>query len=110
MALAYAGNMPIPVSDHRGGFCENLSGISGEPTARGPAHLEEVEGLVGEGFGVALTSGRPSRGHAGFAVGRTIWWDAVAGWRTGIPDRERAAANMAAEFMHFTEIYEPAAS
>lgn len=50
--------------------------------------------------------GRRCGRHAGFAVGRTAGCDGVAGCRSGIPEREQVAANMAATSMRFIEIYE----
>ena len=39
-----------------------------------------------------LRQGAPVEGYAGFAIGRTIWWDALKGFLDGNLEREDAAA------------------
>ena len=39
-----------------------------------------------------LRQGAPVEGYAGFAIGRTIWWDALKGFLDGNIEREDAAA------------------
>ncbi len=48
-------------------------------------------------------------GYAGFAIGRTIWWDAVRGWQDGTVSREQAVATIARLYRHFVDVYEEAA-
>lgn len=48
-------------------------------------------------------------GYAGFAIGRTIWWDAVRGWKDGTVSREQAVATIARLYRHFVDVYEEAA-
>lgn len=48
-------------------------------------------------------------GYAGFAIGRTIWWDAVQGWKDGAVSREQAVATIARLYRHFVDVYEEAA-
>ena len=50
----------------------------------------------------------PVDGFGGFAVGRTIWWDAVAANLAGELDREAAAAAIADRYLHFAEVYRSA--
>ena len=38
-----------------------------------------------------LRQGAPVDGYAGFAIGRTIWWDALKGFLDGNIEREAAA-------------------
>lgn len=49
-------------------------------------------------------------GYAGFAIGRTIWWDAVQGWKDGTVSREEAVATIARLYQHFVKTYEEAAA
>jgi myo-inositol catabolism protein IolC len=44
-------------------------------------------------------------GFEGFAIGRSIWWDAVAGWRDGTLDEPAAAAQIAANYRRFIDVY-----
>jgi myo-inositol catabolism protein IolC len=45
-------------------------------------------------------------GFVGFAIGRSIWWDALKGWLAKELDREAAAAQIARNYLHFIEVYE----
>jgi 5-dehydro-2-deoxygluconokinase len=44
-------------------------------------------------------------GYSGFAVGRTIWWDAVRGFLNEDRDRERCVAEISSRYRHFIEVY-----
>lgn len=48
-------------------------------------------------------------GYAGFAIGRTIWWEAVEGWRDGTLSRPAAVEAIAAAYRRFVSVYEEAA-
>lgn len=45
-------------------------------------------------------------GYAGFAIGRTIWWDAVQNWKEGRLTRAEAAAAIGAAYRRFIDAYE----
>lgn len=45
-------------------------------------------------------------GYAGFAIGRTIWWDGVAAWKDGTLSRRQAAAAIGAAYRKFIAAYE----
>ena len=47
-------------------------------------------------------------GFAGFAVGRTIWWDAIASHLAGELDRVDATAKIAERYLHFVDVYQDA--
>lgn len=47
----------------------------------------------------------PVDGFSGFAVGRTIWWDAIAALRAGESDRESAVSTIAERYLHFVRVY-----
>jgi 5-dehydro-2-deoxygluconokinase len=48
-------------------------------------------------------------GYVGFAIGRTIWWDGVQGWKDGTLNRAQAVEAIAATYRHFVDVYEEAA-
>ena len=45
-------------------------------------------------------------GFVGFAIGRSIWWDALKGWLSTTLEREAAAAQIAENYLHFIGVYE----
>ena len=47
----------------------------------------------------------PVEGFEGFAVGRTIWWDAVAANLAGDLDHDAAAGAIADRYLHFVDVY-----
>ena len=62
-----------------------------------------------------LRQGAPVEGYTGFAIGRTIWWDALKAFLDGNLEREAAADKIARNYLHFVEVYrqaerEPAAA
>jgi 5-dehydro-2-deoxygluconokinase len=56
-----------------------------------------------------LRQGAPVEGYAGFAIGRTIWWDALKGFLDGSIEREDAAQQVADNYLRFVRVYEEAA-
>jgi myo-inositol catabolism protein IolC len=44
-------------------------------------------------------------GYVGFAIGRSIWWDALKGYLGG-RDRGECASEIAGNYLHFIEVYE----
>jgi myo-inositol catabolism protein IolC len=56
-----------------------------------------------------LRQGAPVEGYAGFAIGRTIWWDALKGFLDGNLEREAAAQQIADNYMRFVRVYSEAA-
>jgi myo-inositol catabolism protein IolC len=50
----------------------------------------------------------PVEGFEGFAVGRTIWWDAIGAYLAGELDRAGAVATIAARYLHFVDVYRAA--
>ncbi|HEY1359979.1 MAG TPA: DUF2090 domain-containing protein [Thermoleophilaceae bacterium] len=55
-----------------------------------------------------LHQGAPVDGYAGFAIGRTIWWDALKGFLDGNIEREAAAEQIANNYMRFVSVYSEA--
>ncbi len=45
-------------------------------------------------------------GFIGFAIGRSIWWDALKGFLAKEIDRETAASQIADSYLHFVGVYE----
>jgi 5-dehydro-2-deoxygluconokinase len=56
-----------------------------------------------------LRQGAPVPGYAGFAIGRTIWWDALKGFLDGNLEREDAAQQVADNYRRFVQVYDAAA-
>jgi myo-inositol catabolism protein IolC len=56
-----------------------------------------------------LRTGADVPGYLGFAIGRTIWWDAVKGYLDKSLDREAAAAQISENYRRNIEVYESAA-
>jgi len=53
-----------------------------------------------------LREAAPVEGFIGFAIGRSIWADALKAWRAGDLDREAAAKQIAENYLHFVRVYE----
>jgi 5-dehydro-2-deoxygluconokinase len=53
-----------------------------------------------------LRAASPVEGFIGFAIGRSIWWDALKGFLNKDLDREAAAAKIADNYLHFVDVYE----
>jgi myo-inositol catabolism protein IolC len=56
-----------------------------------------------------LRQGAPVEGYAGFAIGRTIWWDALKGFLDGDLERDEAAQQIADNYLRFVKVYNEAA-
>jgi myo-inositol catabolism protein IolC len=55
-----------------------------------------------------LRAGAPVDGYIGFAIGRSIWWDALKGFLDGSLEREQAAEQIAGHYLRFIQVYEEA--
>jgi len=53
-----------------------------------------------------LRQAAPVDGFIGFAIGRSIWWDALKGFLDGGLDREAAAQQVADNYLRFIRVYE----
>jgi myo-inositol catabolism protein IolC len=56
-----------------------------------------------------LEQAAPVEGFIGFAIGRSIWWDALSAFLNDGLDREAAAKQIADDYLHFVKVYEGAA-
>jgi len=57
-----------------------------------------------------LVQAAPVRGFLGFAIGRTIWWEAVRRHLSGELERDAAVDHISSAYMRFIEVYEQARS
>jgi myo-inositol catabolism protein IolC len=53
-----------------------------------------------------LQTAAPVEGFVGFAIGRSIWWDALKGFLSGELPRESAADQIADNYLRFMRVYE----
>jgi myo-inositol catabolism protein IolC len=53
-----------------------------------------------------LQAAAPVEGYIGFAIGRSIWWDALKGFLDDQLERETAADQIADNYLRFTRVYE----
>ena len=53
-----------------------------------------------------LTQAAPVDGFIGFAIGRSIWWDALKAFLDGSLPREEAARRIADNYLRFVKVYE----
>ncbi len=53
-----------------------------------------------------LEQAAPVEGFIGFAIGRSIWWDALEGFLSKELSRESAASQIADNYLHFVRVYE----
>ncbi len=53
-----------------------------------------------------LREAAPVEGFVGFAIGRSIWWDALKGFLAGSLSREDAAAQVAQNYLRFVRVYQ----
>jgi myo-inositol catabolism protein IolC len=57
-----------------------------------------------------LRQAAPVEGFVGFAIGRSIWWDALKGFLDGSLDRGAAAEKVADNYLRFVKVYDDAES
>jgi len=67
--------------------------------------------LLGRGASTAkveqwLEAAAPIDGFVGFAIGRSIWWDALKGFLAQELERDAAASLIAENYLHFVQVYE----
>ena len=55
-----------------------------------------------------LKQGAGVPGYVGFAIGRTIWWDALKGYVDGNLEREQASSRIAENYRRFIDVYNSA--
>jgi 5-dehydro-2-deoxygluconokinase len=57
-----------------------------------------------------LRAGAPVEGYVGFAIGRSIWWDALKGFLEEGVERADAAQRIAEKYLRFVKVYQEAES
>ena len=57
-----------------------------------------------------LRMAAPVDGFVGFAIGRSIWWDALKGYLDGNLERRAAAEQIAGNYLRFVQVYNEAES
>jgi 5-dehydro-2-deoxygluconokinase len=82
-----------------------------EQTRSGEGRENVVCVLLGRGASDAkvdhwLREAAPVDGFVGFAIGRSIWWDALRGFLDGSIAREDAASQIADNYLRFIKVYE----
>ena len=55
-----------------------------------------------------LRQAAPVEGMVGFAIGRSIWWDALKGFLDGDLERDAAAEQIADNYQRFIKVYDDA--
>ena len=55
-----------------------------------------------------LRQAAPVEGFIGFAIGRSIWWDALKGFLAGDLERRAAAEQVADNYLRFIKVYDDA--
>jgi myo-inositol catabolism protein IolC len=80
-------------------------------TRTGPGRENVVCVLLGRGASDEkvehwLRVAAPVEGFVGFAIGRSIWWDALKGFLDKTLDRETAAQRIADKYLRFIRVYE----
>jgi myo-inositol catabolism protein IolC len=86
-----------------------------EQTRRGEGREGVVCVLLGRGASDEkvdhwLRQAAPVEGFVGFAIGRSIWWDALKGYLDGDLERRAAAEKVADNYLRFVRVYDDAES
>jgi len=86
--------------------CELLSGL-----VRSDGRDDVIAVVLGRGADDAkvdhwLRMGSGVTGYAGFAIGRSIWWGGVEGFKNGTMSRADAVASISANYRRFIDVYQ----
>ncbi len=84
-----------------------------DQTRKGEGRENVVSVLLGRGASDEkvdhwLQQAAPVEGMVGFAIGRSIWWDALKGFLGGDLPREKAAEQIAENYLRFIQVYDDA--
>jgi myo-inositol catabolism protein IolC len=84
-----------------------------DQTRKGEGRENVVSVLLGRGASDEkvdhwLRQAAPVEGMVGFAIGRSIWWDALRGFLDGSLDRGKASAQIADNYLRFIQVYDDA--
>jgi 5-dehydro-2-deoxygluconokinase len=91
------------------------AGMLAEQTRSGEGREGVVCVLLGRGASDDkvdhwLRQAAPVEGFVGFAIGRSIWWDALKGFLDGGLERSAAAEKVADNYLRFVKVYDDAES
>jgi myo-inositol catabolism protein IolC len=86
-----------------------------EQTRKGEGRENVKSVVLGRGASDArvdhwLQQAAPVEGFIGFAIGRSIWWDALKGFLGGDLERRAAAEQIAENYLRFVKVYDDAES
>ncbi len=84
-----------------------------DQTRKGEGRENVVSVLLGRGASDEkvdhwLQQAAPVEGFVGFAIGRSIWWDALKNFLAGDLEREAAADQIANNYLRFIKVYDDA--
>jgi myo-inositol catabolism protein IolC len=84
-----------------------------DQTRKGEGRENVVSVLLGRGASDEkvdhwLREAAPVEGMVGFAIGRSIWWDALRGFLDGSLDRGKASTQIADNYLRFIQVYDDA--
>jgi myo-inositol catabolism protein IolC len=84
-----------------------------DQTRKGEGREKVVSVLLGRGASDEkvdhwLRQAAPVEGMVGFAIGRSIWWDALRGFLDGSLDRGKASEQIADNYLRFIQVYDDA--
>jgi myo-inositol catabolism protein IolC len=84
-----------------------------DQTRKGEGRENVVSVLLGRGASDEkvdhwLRQAAPVEGMVGFAIGRSIWWDALKGFLGGDLERDAAAEQIADNYQRFIKVYDDA--
>jgi myo-inositol catabolism protein IolC len=84
-----------------------------DQTRKGEGREGVVSVLLGRGASDEkvdhwLRQAAPVEGMVGFAIGRSIWWDALKGFLNGDLERDAAAEQIADNYQRFIKVYDDA--
>jgi len=82
-----------------------------EQARSGPGRESVTCVLLGRGASTEkveqwLQQAAPVDGFVGFAIGRSIWWDALKGYLSNELERDDAAQQIAENYLHFIHVYQ----
>jgi 5-dehydro-2-deoxygluconokinase len=109
-AIQTAG-IEVDVWKIEGVYERNDAAMLAEQTRSGPGRTGVVCVVLGRGASTEkvdhwLQAAAPVHGFVGFAIGRSIWWDALKGFLAEELARDAAAEQIAENYLRFTRVYE----
>jgi len=135
MTLGYDRPLYVQPFDHRGSFQTKMFGWSGKLSDEQTAQIAASKRVIYDGLKQAIAEGAPKdkagilvdeqfesdqkvlewletaakvKGFIGFAVGRTVFWEPLVGWRDNKISRETAANEIARHYRELVDVFEKA--